>query len=160
MQPVRKVRTSVLMVLAAAALAVCQSTIPAKDKAPAKKNEILAALKTGCCVVVVVQPSRKVSSGEAYADWAEYLNDFASREKSVKIVKITQQRYAELVTAPKLGRLYSTLFVRDAHNALLYRGMILEPDVYTTGKAYMTARSGAAPVRRDGLEEVKLEMRP
>ena len=140
-------------------VALPQSNGPRKGKA-ASKNEILAALKTGRSIVVVVQPSPKPGYDEAYADWAAYLNEFAAREKSVKIVMLSQRRYSELVTAPKLSRPYNTLFLRAAKNALLYRGMILEPDVYRIGMAYMTAKPGAEAVQREGLEEVKLEMRP
>jgi hypothetical protein len=78
----------------------------------------------------------------------------------VKIVKLTGRRYSELVTAPQLDKPYNTLFLRDAGHALLYRGMILEPDIYVKGKAYMVGKQSLEPAQRTGLEEVKLNIRP
>lgn len=149
---------SILTALLLGALAFAQTTGQPSLKA-APRNEILDALKTNHSVVVVVQLPVRTGSGEAYADWAEYLNDFAIREKSVRIVKLTPRRYSELVGAPKLSGSYNTLFLRDAENALLYRGMILEPEVYAIGKDYMTSKSWAQSTRSAGLEKVTLEIR-
>ena len=146
-----------VVLLSAVAIALPQTTTRGEKKT-VRTNEILAAIRTGRCVVVVVRPA-KADSDEAYADWAEYLNDFAARERSVKIVKLSQHRYSELVIAPKLNRPYDTLFLRDKENALLYRGMILEPDVYRAGKAYMIAKSATESGSREGLEEVKVRLR-
>jgi hypothetical protein len=155
----RASRFAVLAALAAMALALSQTTSAPQGK-PQPANEIGAALKSGRPFMLVVQPSGKPGTSEAYADWAEYLNEFAAREKSVKILKLRQSRYSELVTSPKLTRPYNTIFLRDAGHALLYRGMILEPDVYRIGQAYMAAKSKPEAIQRYGLEEVKLQMRP
>ena len=123
-----------------------QSSAPPKaEPAPARANEIQAALKTGRPVVLVVQPSNPDETSEAYGDWASYLNQF---------VKLSRARYSDIVTTPKLKAGYNTLFLGEAGNALLYRGRILEPDVYSIGEAYMAGKREGLP--RDGLEEVKL----
>jgi hypothetical protein len=147
-----------LAVVAATSCGLSQSTTPAEKKAP--PNEIRVALKSGCPVVLVVRPSGKAEASEAYGDWAEYLNAFAAREKSVEIVKLSGRRYSQLVTSPQLSKPYNTLFLRDAGHALLYRGMILEPDIYVKGRAYMAGEPGPEPAQRTGLEEVRLEIRP
>jgi hypothetical protein len=151
-----------LCLLTLAVVAFAQTAAPPKAKpAPKPANEIRTALKAGGQVVVVVQASLKAGSSEAYADWASYLKQFAARSgPSVHIVKLSPKRYSELVTSPKLKDSYNTLFLRDAANALLYRGMILEPDVYRIGATYMTGQPGTPPPSRDGLEEVKLQVRP
>jgi hypothetical protein len=158
MQSFKMSHLTVLAVLAATGWGLSQSTPPHKEKAP--PNEIRMALTNGRPVVLVVQPSGKADTSEAYGDWAEYLNAFAAREKSVKIVKLTGRRYSELVTAPQLDKPYNTLFLRDVGHALLYRGMILEPDIYVKGKAYMVGKQSLEPAQRTGLEEVKLNIRP
>jgi hypothetical protein len=159
MHGLRILGLTVSTLLAAAGFAFCQTPAQPKQRTE-PRNEIVAALKTGRSMVVVVQPRARDESREAYADWAEYLNDFAAQDKSVRIIKLTPWRYSELVTAPKLSRPYNTLFLRDAGHALLYRGMILEPEIYRIGKAYMTAKPADQSVHREGLEEVKLEIRP
>jgi hypothetical protein len=158
MQSFKLWRLIVVAVLAATACGLSQRTTATKEKAP--PNEIRAALKSGRPVVLVVQPSGPAATGEAYGDWAEYLNAFAAREKSVKVVKLSDRRYSELVTSPQLDKPYNTLFLRDAGHALLYRGMILEPDIYNKGKAYMAGKPGPEPALRTGLAEVKLDIRP
>ena len=107
-----------------------------------------------------MQPSGKADTSEAYGDWAEYLNTFAAQDKSMKILKLNGRRCSELVASPQLNKPYNTLFLRDAEHALLYRGMILEPDIYVKGKAYMAGKPSRETARRTGLEEVKLEIRP
>jgi hypothetical protein len=151
-------RLTVVAVLAATACGLSQSTTATKEKAP--PNEIRVALKSGRPVVLVVQPSGPAGTSEAYGDWAEYLNAFAARDKSVKIVKLSGRRYSELITSPQLDKPYNTLFLRDAGHALLYRGMILEPDIYNKGKEYMAGKPSPDPALRTGLEEVKLDIRP
>jgi hypothetical protein len=158
MQSLKVSYFTVLAVLGATAGGLSQSTTLPKEKAA--PNEIQVALKSGRPLVLVVQPSGRSDDSEAYGDWAEYLNAFAAREKSVKIVKLSGRRYSELVAAPQLNKRYNTLFLRDAGHALLYRGMILEPDIYVKGKAYMAGKLGPEPAPGTGLEEVKLEMRP
>jgi hypothetical protein len=101
MQSFKVLRLTVLAVLAATGCGLSQSTTPHKEKAP--PNEIRMALMNGP-VVLVVQPSGKADTSEAYGDWAEYLNAFAAREKSVKIVKLSGRRYSELVTSPQLNK--------------------------------------------------------
>ena len=128
--------------------------------AAAPVNEIRTALQTGHPVVLVVQGAAQAESSEAYGDWASYLNQFAGRAgSSVNIVKLSLQRYSELVSKPKLKGAYNTLFLRDGSRGLLYRGMILEPDVYRIGQAYMTGKPGDPPVAREGLEEVAMQVR-
>jgi hypothetical protein len=150
----------VFVALLATAAAVLSNTPGQGSEKEASKNEIVAALKTGRRFVIVVEPRANPDSSEAYADWAGYLNDFAASEKRLRIIKLTARRYSQMVTAPKLSRPYDTLFVRDADHALLYRGMILEPQIYSIGAAYMKAKSDSASVFPAGLEEVQLKSRP
>ena len=141
----------------AIAAALSQNTTAKPKAAPA--NEIRSALKAGPAILVI-RPSDKPDTSEAYADWAGYLNDFAAKEKSLKIVKLTVSRYAELVKYPKLTGPYATLFVRDAADAWLYRDMILEPGIYVVGKTYLTSKSSQGPPADSGLTAVKLDLRP
>jgi hypothetical protein len=134
-----------------------------KAAAPAQRgNEIQAAIRSGKPVVVVVAkaPQKGDDSDETYGDWAAYLNRFARRAGSaVSIVKVTPERYAALVAEPKLTSGYATLFLRGTSHALLYRGMILEPQVYEQGRKYSSLGPDDKWVASDGLQEVTLALR-
>lgn len=93
-------------------------------------------------VVVVVAPAHEPES-EAYADWAGYLQDFADeRPPGLRLLRITPARLRRC--RPGWHGSHATLFVRAGGRALLYRGMILEPDRYREGSAWIGG-GGAGP---------------
>lgn len=112
-------------------------------------------------VLVVTGDSQKAAdTNEAYADWAEYLNAFrVQTDPRIKIVKVTALQYPELIVEPKPKDKYATLFVRDAEHVLLYDGMILEPQVYQLGLAYLKDHSDGKASSSNGLRKVSIRRR-
>jgi len=111
-------------------------------------------------LVVTGNGQRAADTDEAYADWAEYLNAFRSQTApAVKIVKVTALQYPELIVEPKLKDQYITLFIRDAEHVLLYDGMILEPQVYRLGLAYLQGHPDKKADSVSGLKQVAIRRR-
>lgn len=157
----RILRYAALFVIVAAAVVYAQSSKRPKGVVERKRtDEIRTALSTGKPVVLLVFDSTGKRSGEAYADWAEYLNQFSSRERNrVVIVRLTPHRYGQLVTTPQLTGAYNTLFLRDSTHAMLYRGMIVEPQVYSIGTSFATGKAGAQVGKWDGLDNATVQLR-
>jgi hypothetical protein len=101
--------------------------------AAASLRELVAALRSGKPVVLVIARSAKAKpTDEAYGDWADALNNFgANADPRLKIIKLTARAYRLAISGPRISGQFAMLFTRGLEHALLYRGMILEPQVYT-----------------------------
>ena len=63
------------------------------------------------------------------------------------------------VAAPPLTGAYTTLFLRDSTHAMLYCGMIVEPEVYSIGTSFATGQSGATVEKWDGFDKAIVQLR-
>lgn len=106
-----------------------------------KIQAVRDALAAGRPVVLAL--SSKLPSpdaeGEAYADWAAYLNDFAAAHGNYAVVAMERVEAEQLLAAPPLENGYATIFIRSGGAALIYDGPILEPFVYDAAVAFLNA---------------------
>jgi hypothetical protein len=135
----------------------------AAEMTVASRSQLVAGLRTGQPVVLVIANTAAAkSTDEAYGDWADALNTFAAhKDPGVKIVKQTPRSYRLAVAGPRIAGQFATLFIRDLNHALLYRGMILEPQVYRLGEDYMLQRTdqSQAQAKAYGLTSTAIRLR-
>jgi hypothetical protein len=119
------------------------------------RKEIETALHDRKPMVLVVAPAgQKQDEDEAYADWAEYLNQFKGHaDPSLRIKKLTLLRFRRLFVQPKIKGPYAAIFVRDLDHVLVYDGMIVEPKVYKIASDYLKGNPDAKLMANYGLEE-------
>jgi hypothetical protein len=126
---------------------------PRKD---GQRKDIEAQFHDGKAVVLVVAPTvRKPSDAdEAYGDWADGLNNFATHAGAgVKILKLTPLGFTQLLLQPKVKGDFATLFMRDPDHALVYNGMVVERKVYEIGLAYLKRQMDEKLASAYGLQE-------
>ena len=117
-------------------LMVFQSNVGSPQREANAHQKIEQAFSSGKMVVLVVAPQKSAGDeeSEAYGDWADNLNGFASSlPADTKIVKLTAAQYKQDVEEPKIRRPFATLFLRDSTHALLHDGMIVEAKAYKIG---------------------------
>jgi hypothetical protein len=133
----------------------------AADMAVASRSQLVGALRSGKPVVLVIANNASAkSTDETYGDWADALNTFAARkDPGIKIVKQTPRSYRLAVASPRIAEQFATLFIRDLNHALLYRGMILEPQVYRLGEDYLFKRPDPSPEKAYGLISTTIRLR-
>ena len=133
----------------------------AADIGAASPSQLLSALRTGKPVVLVIAngaPARPTD--EAYGDWADALNNFAAHaDPGVKIIRLTARAYRSAIAAPRIPGHFATLFIRDLDHALLYRGMILEPQVYRLGLDYVLQQTEPSTAKAYGLAPTTVRLR-
>ncbi len=135
--------------------------LPNEGLAAAPREALETALRSGVGVVLVVTSARQPDpADEAYGDWAEYLNRFSARaDPAIRIIKTTAAEYRNILAAPPLTSDFATLFIRDPKHALQYDGMILEPQVYLRGQAYVLRRADFTPRTGYGLRQTAVQLR-
>jgi hypothetical protein len=133
----------------------------AADIAAAAPHQLVAALRTGKPIVLVIaSPAPAKPTDEAYGDWADALNDFAAHaDPSVRIIKVTPRAYHLAITAPRISGQFGTLFIRDLNHALLHRGMILEPQVYSLGQDFILQQTEQPSAKTYGLTSTTVRLR-
>ena len=135
---------------------VIQSDIAnAQHEAKAGK-EIEQAFSSGKTVVLVVAPHKSAGDdeSEAYGDWADNLNRFASSlPADTKLVKLTAAQYKQDVEEPKIRQAFATVFLRDRTHALLYDGMIVEAKAYKVGLGWLHQQPDEKAMSAYGLQE-------
>jgi hypothetical protein len=131
------------------------------DIAAAAPHQLLAALRGGKPIVLVIaSPAPARPTDEAYGDWADALNDFAAHaDPGVKIIKATARTYHLAIAALRISGQFGTLFVRDLNHALLYRGMILEPQVYRLSQDYVLQQAEPSSAKTYGLTSTTVGLR-
>ena len=133
----------------------------AGDTATVSTRELVAALRSGGRVILVIARSAPGKpTDEAYGDWADALNNFAAHaDPRVKIIKVTAPAYRLAIADPTISGPFATLFVRDLDHALLYRGMILEPQVYHLGQGFILEQVEPSPAAAYGLMPTTIRLR-
>jgi hypothetical protein len=133
----------------------------AGETATASTRELVAALRSGGPVILVIARSAPGKpTDEAYGDWADALNNFAAHaEPRVKIIKVTAPAYRLAIADPTISGPFATLFVRDLDHALLYRGMILEPQVYHLGQGFILEQVEPSRAAAYGLTPTTIRLR-
>ena len=130
----------------------------AVGKAVVSQRELVAALRSQPVVLAVWNGTPAKPTDETYGDWADALNNFHSSAQ-VKVITLTSREYRIAIAGPRLSGQFATLFIRDLDHALLYRGMILEPQVYQLGQSYMLEQSEPSPSSAYGLRPTTIRLR-
>jgi hypothetical protein len=136
-------------------------TARAGDAASSTPRELVAALHSGKPIVLVIASGAAAKpTDEAYGDWADALNNFAAgADPRVKIIKLTATAYRLSIADPQIPGQFATLFVRDLDHSLLYRGIILEPQVYHLGEGYILDQTEPPPAAAYGLTPTTIRVR-
>ena len=120
----------------------------------------VAVPRTGPAVIIIAPatPSADDQESETYGDYAEYLNGFAAnRPAGLELVRLSPAQYKRLFRLPMIADSHATIMLRRTGTAMIYRGMILEPQVYQAGARW--AAGGATPAVEIGLESTRLVRR-
>jgi hypothetical protein len=133
----------------------------AADIAAATPHQLVAALRTGMPVILVIaSPAPARPTDEAYGDWADALNDFAAHaDPSVRIIRVTARAYHLAIATPWISGQFGTLFIRDLNHALLHRGMIVEPQVYRLGQDFILQQTEPSSAKTYGLSPTTIRLR-
>ena len=133
----------------------------AGPSAAASPRELVAALRSGKPVVLVIARGTTAKpTDEAYGDWADALNNFgANADPRLKIIKLTARTYRVAIAGPRISGQFATLFIRGLDHALLYRGMIMEPQVYRLGQGYILEQTELSPAAAYGLTPTTIRLR-
>lgn len=123
------------------AVVFCSLSLAAASEITSK---VVRSLDSGKPVVLIVAPNatKADKQSEAYADWASYLNDFASDNHNrftfitVKPAQITQV----FLSSTPIKHSFAVVFLKSNHEALYYDGMILDPATYKYGSDYLAGR--------------------
>ena len=137
-------------------LIVIHSDLANAQHEPKARKEIEQAFSSGKMVVLVVAPHESAAGdeSEAYGDWADNLNEFASSlPADTKLVKLTAAQYKQDVEEPKIRRGFATVFLRDSTHALLYDGMIVEAKAYKVGLGWLHQQADEKAASAYGLQE-------
>lgn len=138
-------------------LIVIQSSVGNAQHEAKVRKEIEQAFSSGKMVVLVVAPQKHAGEedeNEAYGDWADGLNGFASAlPADTKIVKLTAAEYKQDVEEPRIRRAFATVFLRDSTHALLYDGMIVEAKAYMIGLGWLHQQPDEKNIAAYGFRE-------
>ena len=151
--------------LAWAALACFFAPLTAAAAAPpngaaAAEAGIRHDLKAGRAFVAVLieQKSKKLLASEAYADWQAYFAPFQQG---------AQGRFHVHTLPPARGRALlrhlgkrtgnATVFVNARGRALLHPGLVLEPQVYELGTAFIERGEVAPEAASYGMVEISVK---
>ena len=90
-------------------------------------SETIASYNNGKGVLLFKFEESAIGS-EAYADWAEYLNEFKSANKSDLLIHEINNQEKE---ASNIATNEFTVFIKRGYPSYFYDGYIVEPQVYT-----------------------------
>jgi hypothetical protein len=127
---------------------------------PDRCTGLAGDLRDGRPTVIIVSPPAHdlAPRSEAYADWAFYRDDFLRRRpEDLCVLRMAAAAYRRRFAEPVLSDRFATIFVRDPDHALVYPGLILEPDIYRLGVAFLRGQDiDGAPY---GLQDRRLRSR-
>ena len=95
------------------------------------KSVIQEELRSGKAVVLIIN-SKENQESEQYADWSNYLNDFASKVgDKYTFHKLDTKSLINLIEgAEAYTKAYSMIFMQQGKSTYFYKGPIFEPQVY------------------------------
>ena len=145
-----------LLILAA----VLSPPTPAQAQPTDPRTAVHSALRAKQGVVLAVKPTENPDS-EAYGDWADRLNRFATHEgRNFKIILVTKAKFSQIVAEPKVTKPYATLFILDPTHAMFYDNMILDYSDYQLGAAYLEKQKlDDKPLPTYGLHTVTVRLK-
>lgn len=129
----RKFVTTLLVVFLFGCTNSVESVQPALTLPSSLDKNIHAAYNEGKSILLF---SSQNGRGEAYADWAAYLNDFKEKAGSDFIMKRVTPNLINDFASDSSAITEFSLFVKKGKPSLLYEGMILEPQVYIAVKHF------------------------
>jgi hypothetical protein len=109
--------------------------------------------------VLIDQSSPRLLASEAYGDWHSYYQQFSRRAQAQQLAVHTVEPAAGRAQLPALPRdtVNATLFVDASGRALLHRGLVLEPQVYVLGRAFIAGQALNDEMRAYGLLPLTLK---
>ena len=125
-------------------------------------SRLAAAFQANRPVVLIVAPAagRALRELEAYADWVAYRDGFLHKAPhSLQVLQLSPAEYRAELNQPRLQHDFATLFIRNGVSALVYQGMILEPQVYQFGMQYLQGGQVSHDAASYGLKEQRLHCR-
>jgi hypothetical protein len=133
---------------------------PAQSQPTDPRTAVHSALHAKQGIVLAVKPIENPDS-EAYGDWADRLNRFATHEgRNFKIILVTKAKFSQIVAEPKITKPYATLFILDHTHALFYDNMILDYSDYELGAAYLKRQNlDDKPMPAYGLHRVTVHLK-
>ena len=148
-----------MMSLAAAFASVTPLVMASAPSAAVAEADMQRDLKAGHAFVAVLidQKNKTLLASEAYADWHAYFTQFRDR---------IQGRYKVHTLSPARGRtllrhlgktlVNATLFVNTSGHALVHKGLVLEPQVYVLGTAFIETGALTPEAASYGLVEIEV----
>ena len=148
-----------MMALAAAFASVTPLVMASAPSAAVAEADMQRDLKAGHAFVAVLidQKNKTLLASEAYADWHAYFTQFRDR---------IQGRYKVHTLSPARGRtllrhlgktlVNATLFVNTSGHALVHKGLVLEPQVYVLGTAFIETGALTPEAASYGLVEIEV----
>ena len=112
-------------------------------------------------VVVLIIHDNGDHESESYADWAEYLNDFASSHtEDYRLIKLTQESLTRLIDeADRYIAPYSMVFLKEGRPSLFYEGPIVEPQTYQYVELFYAGREIPAHLSQFAPLEVEVRLK-
>jgi hypothetical protein len=137
------------------------------------RSELLAALRAKKKVVLVsaADPASTLNgyrndpehtADETYGDWKNYFDDFGERYgRDFKIILVSSRaHFSQIVEEPKIKTDWATLFILDAEHGLLYDDILLDPEEYKIGVAYLRQEPGSKSMAADKFfQPVRIRLR-
>lgn len=150
-----------LKILTLAALLGSFAASPQSQAVVKTHNSVREALRARRGVVIVVKPGGKPEQDEAYGDWSDTLNRFATQDgKDFKFVVTTRSSFARMVEEPKVKDDYAILFLTDAEHGLFYDGMMFDYSDYLQAASYLRrVPRDEKTIKKSAAHEVKVRLR-
>ncbi len=153
----------VLMTMMALAAAFASGTPQVMASAPSAavaEAGLQRDLKAGQAFVAVLidQQNKTLLAAEAYADWHAYFTQFRDRiQGRFKVYTLSPARGRPLLRHLGKSVVNATLFVNASGHALLHQGLVLEPQVYVLGTAFIETGALTPDAASYGLVEIDLK---
>lgn len=157
----RRLFVVLLLCLGSACAPLAPAGGAAAQAPPAAATGIAADLHRGRAFVAVLvdQTNQRLLASEAYGDWHSYYQQFSRRALGQQLTVHTVSPDEGRAQLPALPRdtVNATVFVDAAGRALLHRGLVLEPQVYELGRAFLAGTPPNHEMRSYGLLPLTLK---
>lgn len=146
-----------MMALAAAFASVTPLVMASAPSAAVAEADMQRDLKAGHAFVAVLidQKNKTLLASEAYADWHAYFTQFRDRiQGRFKVHTLSPARGRTLLRHLGKTLVNATLFVNTSGHALVHKGLVLEPQVYVLGTAFIETGALTPEATSYGLVEI------
>lgn len=148
-----------MMALAAAFASVTPLVMASAPSAAVAEADMQRDLKAGHAFVAVLidQKNKTLLASEAYADWHAYFTQFRDRiQGRYKVHTLSPARGKTLLRHLGKTLVNATLFVNTSGHALVHKGLVLEPQVYVLGTAFIETGALTPEAASYGLVEIEV----